>query len=146
MVQGSYSLLESDGTRRIVDYTADDHNGFNAVVRKEAAITKIAAPIIAAAPAKIAYAPQAHYSYAQPIVAAPAHVSYAQPIAKLSPATAHITYAQPVAKYEPALTYGPPVAKIPATPSTVLTAGKYTSPLSYIAHVTYTSPYISYAH
>ncbi|CAB0037642.1 unnamed protein product [Trichogramma brassicae] len=34
-VRGSYSLLEADGTRRIVEYTADDHNGFNAVVRKE---------------------------------------------------------------------------------------------------------------
>ncbi|XP_043471009.1 larval cuticle protein A2B-like [Leptopilina heterotoma] len=35
VVKGSYSLLEADGTRRTVDYTADDVNGFNAVVRKE---------------------------------------------------------------------------------------------------------------
>ena len=35
VVHGSYSLLESDGTKRIVDYTADSINGFNAVVRKE---------------------------------------------------------------------------------------------------------------
>jgi len=33
-VQGSYSLNDPDGTRRTVDYTADDINGFNAVVRK----------------------------------------------------------------------------------------------------------------
>ncbi|XP_051173936.1 larval cuticle protein A2B-like [Leptopilina boulardi] len=141
MVQGSYSLLEADGTKRIVDYHADDVNGFNAIVRKEA-VAKIAAPVITAAPAKIAYAPTAHYSYASPIVAAPAQLSYAQQIAKISPATAHITYAQPIAK--PALTYGPPIAKIPAAP--VLAATKYAGPLSYIAHVTYTSPYISYAH
>ncbi|CAH2054505.1 unnamed protein product, partial [Iphiclides podalirius] len=35
VVQGSYSLNDPDGTRRTVDYTADPHNGFNAVVRKE---------------------------------------------------------------------------------------------------------------
>ncbi|CAH2095322.1 unnamed protein product [Euphydryas editha] len=35
VVQGSYSLVDPDGTRRIVEYTADPHNGFNAVVHKE---------------------------------------------------------------------------------------------------------------
>ncbi|XP_063838422.1 larval/pupal rigid cuticle protein 66-like [Ostrinia nubilalis] len=34
-VVGQYSLLESDGTKRIVDYQADPHTGFNAVVRKD---------------------------------------------------------------------------------------------------------------
>ncbi|GJQ82691.1 putative insect cuticle protein [Trypoxylus dichotomus] len=34
-VQGSYSLTEADGTRRIVEYTADPVNGFNAIIRKE---------------------------------------------------------------------------------------------------------------
>nr|AWK28333.1 cuticular protein [Nilaparvata lugens] len=34
-VQGVYSLIEPDGTKRTVEYTADDHNGFNAVVHKE---------------------------------------------------------------------------------------------------------------
>lgn len=43
LVQGSYSLVEPDGTRRIVDYSADSVNGFNAVVRKE--------PLVAAVPA-----------------------------------------------------------------------------------------------
>lgn len=33
-VKGSYSLLEPDGSVRIVDYTANDHTGFNAVVKK----------------------------------------------------------------------------------------------------------------
>lgn len=27
-------LKEADGTTRVVEYTADDHNGFNAVVKK----------------------------------------------------------------------------------------------------------------
>ncbi|XP_034232363.1 cuticle protein 19-like [Thrips palmi] len=34
VVKGQYSLVEADGTIRTVDYTADDHNGFNAVVTK----------------------------------------------------------------------------------------------------------------
>ncbi|XP_023937441.1 larval/pupal rigid cuticle protein 66 [Bicyclus anynana] len=54
-VQGQYSLLDADGTKRTVDYAADDINGFNAVVRKDPAV--IAAPIapaVAAAPAVIA--------------------------------------------------------------------------------------------
>lgn len=34
VVKGSYSLVEPDGTTRVVEYTADKHNGFNAVVKK----------------------------------------------------------------------------------------------------------------
>lgn len=37
VVQGRYSLIEPDGTRRTVDYTADPVHGFNAVVNREAA-------------------------------------------------------------------------------------------------------------
>lgn len=51
VVQGSYSLVEPDGTRRVVEYTADPQNGFNAVVHKEplgAAVVKAVAPIHAA--------------------------------------------------------------------------------------------------
>ncbi|KAE8747006.1 Cuticle Protein CPR RR-2 10 [Frankliniella occidentalis] len=32
VVKGEYSLLQPDGTKRTVHYTADHHNGFNAVV------------------------------------------------------------------------------------------------------------------
>lgn len=35
IVSGSYSFIEADGTRRIVEYTADPVNGFNAVVHKK---------------------------------------------------------------------------------------------------------------
>uniref|UniRef100_T1H7Q7 Cuticle protein n=1 Tax=Rhodnius prolixus TaxID=13249 RepID=T1H7Q7_RHOPR len=34
VVKGQYSLVEPDGSTRTVDYSADDHNGFNAVVTK----------------------------------------------------------------------------------------------------------------
>ncbi|XP_012275141.1 cuticle protein 21 isoform X2 [Orussus abietinus] len=33
-VKGEYSVVEEDGTIRTVSYTADDHNGFNAVVTR----------------------------------------------------------------------------------------------------------------
>jgi len=35
VISGQYSLIDADGYRRIVDYTADDHHGFNANVRRE---------------------------------------------------------------------------------------------------------------
>lgn len=35
VVQGEYSLKEADGTIRTVKYTADDQNGFNAVVLRQ---------------------------------------------------------------------------------------------------------------
>ncbi|CAH2230509.1 jg18611 [Pararge aegeria aegeria] len=58
-VHGSYSLVEPDGSVRKVEYTADDHNGFNAVVHKTAGYHP--APVVHAAPiAHIAIAPLAH--------------------------------------------------------------------------------------
>ncbi|CRK90222.1 CLUMA_CG003935, isoform A [Clunio marinus] len=78
VVKGQYSLVEADGTRRIVDYTADPVNGFNAVVHKEgvahtaAVVAKIAQPAIVAkalipAVQKTIYAqPAVAYHQAQP--------------------------------------------------------------------------------
>lgn len=48
VVKGSYSVVEPDGSLRVVEYAADDVNGFNAVVKKIGP-TLHAAPIIAAA-------------------------------------------------------------------------------------------------
>lgn len=36
---GQYTVVEPDGSIRTVDYTADKHNGFNAVVHKTAPIS-----------------------------------------------------------------------------------------------------------
>ncbi|XP_018322910.1 cuticle protein 21-like [Agrilus planipennis] len=47
VVQGSYSLIDPDGFKRVVQYAADDHKGFTAVVHREPigkVITKVAAP------------------------------------------------------------------------------------------------------
>lgn len=50
-VHGSYSLVDADGTKRTVEYTADAHHGFNAVVHKEPGVHPIAvktvAPVVA---------------------------------------------------------------------------------------------------
>ena len=56
VVKGTYSLVEPDGSVRTVDYTADDHNGFNAVVHKTAPIHAHPVPVVKYAPAPIAYA------------------------------------------------------------------------------------------
>lgn len=61
-VSGSYSLTDPDGTRRIVEYTADPVNGFNAVVHKEPLVAKAA--VAYAAPAPVA--PVAKFAYAAP--------------------------------------------------------------------------------
>ncbi|XP_046960943.1 cuticle protein 19-like [Vanessa cardui] len=39
VVKGQYSVVEPDGSIRTVDYTADKHSGFNAVVHKTSPIS-----------------------------------------------------------------------------------------------------------
>ncbi|XP_074033125.1 larval cuticle protein A2B-like [Leptinotarsa decemlineata] len=81
VVQGSYSLIDADGFRRTVDYTADPVHGFNAVVNREplvqkSVVAKVAAPVAYAAPvAKIA----GPLAYAQPAIA---KVAYSAPVAQ----------------------------------------------------------------
>ncbi|CAB3244746.1 unnamed protein product [Arctia plantaginis] len=95
-VRGSYSLVQPDGVRRIVEYSADDHQGFNAIVRYEGAPAKIAysAPV-----AKVAYAaPIAKFAYSAPV----AKFAYAAPVAKAAYATApasHFAYSSPAISY-----------------------------------------------
>ncbi|KAK5646869.1 hypothetical protein RI129_005333 [Pyrocoelia pectoralis] len=63
VVKGSYSLHESDGTIRTVHYTADDHNGFNAVVSRTG--HAVHPQTVAVAPAKaIVAAPAIAYGHA----------------------------------------------------------------------------------
>ncbi|KAI5640670.1 insect cuticle protein domain-containing protein [Phthorimaea operculella] len=107
-VVGQYSLLESDGTKRTVDYAADDYHGFNAVVRKDPVVAPVvaAAPVapavvgpvvaparIAAAPAVAAHGPvlgaHAHVLAAPAPVLAPAPVVAAPAAVVAAPAVAH---------------------------------------------------------
>ncbi|XP_069696239.1 larval cuticle protein A3A-like [Periplaneta americana] len=79
VVQGSYSLVEPDGTRRTVEYTADPVNGFNAVVHREPAV--VAKAVVAApAVAKVA----APLAYAAPVAKVAAPLAYAAPVAKVA--------------------------------------------------------------
>ncbi|XP_020807586.1 larval cuticle protein A2B [Drosophila serrata] len=98
VVQGSYSLIEADGTRRIVEYTADPVHGFNAVVHREGAVVKAVAPV-----AKVlAPAPLLHSA---PLVAKVPALAPAYPaLAPAYPALGH--------GYGPALghAYGPALA------------------------------------
>lgn len=48
-VEGHYTLIDADGHRRVVHYTADEHNGFQAKVERE----YVGAKYVAAAPAKV---------------------------------------------------------------------------------------------
>ncbi|KAK9745569.1 Insect cuticle protein [Popillia japonica] len=84
VVQGSYSLIEPDGTRRVVQYTADPINGFNAVVSREPLAVKVAAPVVAKAIAPVAYT--------APIAKVAAPLAYTAPLAK-------VAYTSPVATY-----------------------------------------------
>lgn len=43
-VKGQYSLIDSDGFRRVVEYTADAKNGFQATVRREPTHYKVPIP------------------------------------------------------------------------------------------------------
>ncbi|KPI94209.1 Cuticle protein [Papilio xuthus] len=87
VVRGSYSVVDPDGTKRTVDYTADPHNGFNAVVNKEPVavkVAKVAAPVAYHAdPVAYHAAPVVHAApvayHASPVVHA-APLSYSAPI------------------------------------------------------------------
>lgn len=84
IVQGQYSVADPDGTRRIVDYTADPINGFNAVVRRAplavaapVVAKAVAAPVLAPAPVLAARAVAAPLvARAAPLAAAPAPLAY----------------------------------------------------------------------
>lgn len=67
-VRGSYSLIEADGSKRVVEYTADDYNGFNAVVHNEPAALAVraVAPVVAKVTAPVAYTSSA-YKVAAPV-------------------------------------------------------------------------------
>ncbi|XP_046961960.1 cuticle protein-like [Vanessa cardui] len=80
LVKGQYSLVDPDGTKRTVDYTADDVNGFNAVVRKDPLVATsvvATAPVVSqtvAAPAVVASSPavvdaRTVYAASSPVVA-----------------------------------------------------------------------------
>ncbi|KAH8417228.1 hypothetical protein KR222_006834, partial [Zaprionus bogoriensis] len=163
VVRGEYSLVDADGYKRTVQYTADPINGFNAVVNREplvkavavapvvktvaaAPVAHYAAPAVAhyAAPAVVkTVAPVAHYAAPAPVAhyAAPAVVKTVAPVAHYAaPAVAH--YAAPAVVKTVA-----PVAHY-AAPAVVKTvAPAYTSYAAPAAHyASYATPAVAYHH
>ncbi|XP_063980677.1 cuticle protein 19.8-like [Diachasmimorpha longicaudata] len=138
IVQGSYSLIEADGTRRIVDYTADPVNGFNAVVNRE--------PAVAVASAATAVLPAA------PVVSSPAVVAKSvvpgSPVVA-APAVARTVFPSvPVAASAP-IVAGPVVAPgaapvvvqnlgytLPRAVASRFSAPIYSAALNYPVHAT----------
>nr|QGN67023.1 cuticular protein CP2 [Galeruca daurica] len=102
VVKGSYFLVEADGSKRIVEYTADAHNGFNAVVHREPATYQAKHVAAYAQPTYKVAAPAA---YAQPTYKLAAPVAYAQPSYKVA---APVAYAQPTYKVAAPVTYAQP--------------------------------------
>ncbi|XP_055851162.1 larval cuticle protein A2B-like [Episyrphus balteatus] len=91
VVQGEYSLIDADGYKRTVHYTADPVNGFNAVVDRQPLghVVKTSAPL-AYASAPVAYSAPAHYASAPVAYSAPSHYAYSGPVvAKAAYAYAH---------------------------------------------------------
>nr|AAX12434.1 Dbuz\Ccp4-PA [Drosophila buzzatii] len=67
VVRGEYSLVDADGYKRTVQYTADPINGFNAVVNREPLVKAVAAPVAHyAAPAVVKTVAPAYHTYAAP--------------------------------------------------------------------------------
>ncbi|XP_064556434.1 larval cuticle protein A2B-like [Drosophila montana] len=102
VVRGEYSLIDADGYKRTVQYTADPINGFNAVVNREPLFKAVAAAPVAhyAAPAVAHYAAPAVVKTAAPVAhysAAPAahYATYAAPTVVKTVAPAYSTYAAP---------------------------------------------------
>lgn len=60
VVRGEYSLIDADGYKRTVQYTADPINGFNAVVNREPLAVKTV--LKAVTPVAHFAAPVSHYS------------------------------------------------------------------------------------
>ncbi|XP_053970107.1 larval cuticle protein A2B-like [Anastrepha ludens] len=79
VVRGEYSLIDSDGYKRTVQYTSDPVNGFNAVVNREPLVKAVAV-----APVVKTVSPVAHYAAPVAHYAAPA-AHYAAPAAHYAP-------------------------------------------------------------
>ncbi|KFB45803.1 AGAP006829-PA-like protein [Anopheles sinensis] len=142
VVKGQYSLVEPDGSVRTVDYTADDVNGFNAVVSKSAPSVHAKTVVAHAAPAVVAHAAPAVYaSHAAPAVyashAAPAvYASHAAPAVYAShaaPATVLKTVVSAPAQAVYASHAAPVYASHAYAPAhgTVEYHGKAAAPLAY---------------
>jgi hypothetical protein len=133
VISGYYTLYDADGYKRIVHYTADDHHGFNAEVRREPVeghkVVKTVQPVVVK---KIVAQPAiAVQKYIAPVVekyVAPAPQYYSAPAPQYysAPAPVKIAVAQPVVqKYVAA-----PVVKVASHDSNAYTHVAFNGPSS----------------
>lgn len=107
IVHGRYEVVDPDGFKRIVEYTADAHNGFNAVVTREPTDIKIPQPVpvvqkvvqkvIAPEPVKYIakpnyYAPQSKIVLSEPV---PVVKQFVSPTPQYYAAPEHPKYFKP---------------------------------------------------
>uniref|UniRef100_A0A182PS31 Uncharacterized protein n=1 Tax=Anopheles epiroticus TaxID=199890 RepID=A0A182PS31_9DIPT len=158
-VTGSYSLVEPDGTRRVVEYTADPINGFNAVVHREplavkavAPVAKIAAPLAYPAVAKVAapYAPYGYPAYGKALLAH--HIppkmafKFALFAAIVAVANAVAIHPSPLGAYHAPLgAYHAPLGAYHAPLGAYPAVAKVAAPLAYPAVAKVAAPYAEYA-
>ncbi|XP_023172870.1 larval cuticle protein A2B [Drosophila hydei] len=120
VVRGEYSLIDADGFKRTVTYTADSINGFNAIVRREP-IVAVAEPVVNAAPVAVA----------APLVRS-APVAVAAPLARAAPVAvaAPLVRSAPVAVAAPFVRSAPLVAGLASPLRTAAVAAplRYTAP------------------
>ncbi|EDV42076.1 uncharacterized protein Dana_GF17187 [Drosophila ananassae] len=132
VVRGEYSLIDADGYKRTVQYTADPINGFNAVVNREPLVKAVAvAPVVKTIAPVATYAAPAHY-------AAPAVVKTVAPVAHYA-APAVVKTVAPVATYAAPAHYA-----APAVVKTVAPVAHYAAPAA--AYTSYSAPAVSYHH
>lgn len=84
-VHGRYEVLDPDGFKRIVDYTADDQNGFQATVRREPTDVKVVKKVYDVQPEIVKTVPiQKYYPHAEPkyYTPPPVHQKIVAPIVK----------------------------------------------------------------
>ncbi|KRF99531.1 uncharacterized protein Dwil_GK27452 [Drosophila willistoni] len=113
VVRGEYSLIDADGFKRTVTYTADPLNGFNAVVRREP-IVAVAEPLIKAAPAAVAVAAPAPIIKAAPLAVAAPIVRQSAPLALATPVvrSAPLALSAPIVRSAP-LAVASPILRTP---------------------------------
>lgn len=153
VVNGQYSLIEPDGSRRTVDYTADPINGFNAVVHKTAGdapiVKAVHAPIaVAHAPTYVSHAPVAVAHHAPAYVShAPTYVSHAPAYVSHSAPT-YVSHSAPaIYSHAPVISHAPAyVSHAPAYVSHAPTYVSHAAPAVYSHGPISHAPYSYYHH
>uniref|UniRef100_A0A182PIS9 Uncharacterized protein n=1 Tax=Anopheles epiroticus TaxID=199890 RepID=A0A182PIS9_9DIPT len=127
VVKGQYSLVEPDGSVRTVDYTADDVNGFNAVVSKSAPSVHAKTVVAHAAPAVVAHAAPAVVAHAAPAVYA-SHAAPAVYASHTAPAV-YASHAAPAVYAAPAV-----VSKTVVSHAAPAVYASHAAPAVYASH------------